>query len=181
MANKIYTKTGDKGSTSLLGGTRVSKDDWRMEATGNLDELSSVIGLIPYAAPGSEERLNYIQTILFNMMSIIGTDEEKFDITKLKDVTEDDVKILELWIDEMETELPPLKNFILPKNQAHFARTVCRRVERRMLGFKPEYLMYLNRLSDFLFVFARFLEFKIWENNGKIFGMEFKEETVSQL
>ena len=96
MSNKIYTKTGDKGSTSLLGGTRVSKDDWRIEAVGNIDELSSAIGLIPYAAPGSEERLNYIQTTLFNMMSIIGTDEEKFDITKLKDVTEYDVPLLEL-------------------------------------------------------------------------------------
>jgi len=113
MANKIYTKTGDRGSTSLLGGTRVSKDDWRMEAAGNIDELSSVIGILRMSSSKSDQLVE-IQSILFHIGAIVGTDHEKFDISKLRTITDKDVKTLEKWIDEMDKQLPPLKNFILP-------------------------------------------------------------------
>jgi len=181
MATKVYTKTGDDGVTSLLGGTRVSKDHWRMEATGNLDELSSAIGLIPSSI--HDQRLRHIQTTLFNMMAVIGTDGEKFDLGLLKDVTEEDTLVLESWIDEMDRELPQLKNFILPLGQAHFARSVCRRVERRMVGFKPEYVKYLNRLSDYLFMYARQISFVEWKRTypaGRSTEY-FEENKVSQL
>ena len=174
MSNKIYTKTGDRGSTSLLGGTRVSKDDWRLEAAGNVDELSSAIGLI------RNDNIKYdqlveIQSILFHIGAIVGTDSEKFDISKLRMIKDKDVKTLEKWIDEMDKELPPLKNFILPTGPTHFARTVARRAERRLIAFKDypaPILMYLNRLSDYLFVLARYENFK----SGNL-----DEDTISQL
>ena len=151
MANKIYTKTGDRGSTSLLGGTRVSKDDWRLEAAGNVDELSSAIGLIRNNNI-KYDQLVEIQSILFHIGAIVGTDSEKFD-----------------------KELPPLNNFILPTGLTHFARTVARRAERRLIAFKDypsPILMYLNRLSDYLFVLARYENFK----SGNL-----DEDTISQL
>jgi cob(I)alamin adenosyltransferase len=174
MANKIYTKTGDRGSTSLLGGTRISKDDWRMEATGNIDELSSVIGILRMSSSKSDQLVE-IQSILFHIGAIVGTDHEKFDISKLRTITDKDVKTLEKWIDEMDKQLPPLKNFILPTGFEHLARTVARRAERRLTYFKDypfPILVYLNRLSDYFFVLARYENF--------IKG-DFKEDTISQL
>ena len=174
MANKIYTKTGDRGSTSLLGGTRVSKDDWRLEAAGNVDELSSVIGLIRNNNI-KYDQLVEIQSILFHIGAIVGTDSEKFDTSKLRMIKDKDVKTLEKWIDEMDKELPPLNNFILPTGLTHFARTVARRAERRLIAFKDypfPILMYLNRLSDYLFVLARYENFK----SGNL-----DEDTISQL
>jgi cob(I)alamin adenosyltransferase len=180
MAKKVYTKTGDRGTTSLLGGTRVPKDHWRMEATGNLDELSSAIGVIPSCA--YDDKLKHIQTTLFNMMSVIGTDGEKFDVNLLKDVTEEDTLTIESWIDEMDKELPELKNFILPYGHVHLARSVCRRVERRMVGFKPEYVKYLNRLSDYLFVYARYVSYTEWRSSNPNASIEhYQESKVSQL
>lgn len=173
MSTKIYTKTGDQGSTSLLGGTRVSKDDWRMEAAGNIDELSSAIGLLRYNTQNDEE-LREIQIILFHIGSIIGTDPEKFDTKKLKQVTEKDVKMLEKWIDEMQKDLPELKNFILPTGPVHLCRAICRRAERRLVSFKyfpAPMLKYLNRLSDYLFVLARRTDYLESQ----------PEETISQL
>jgi len=177
MANKIYTKTGDGGSTSLLGGTRVSKDDWRMEAAGNIDELSSVIGILRMSSSKSDQLVE-IQSILFHIGAIVGTDHEKFDISKLRTITDKDVKTLEKWIDEMDKQLPPLKNFILPTGFAHLARTVARRAERRLTYFKDypfPILVYLNRLSDYFFVLARYESF-LFNTTG-----DFKEDTISQL
>lgn len=173
MKSKIYTKTGDKGSTSLLGGTRVSKDDWRLEAAGNIDELSSAIGLIRYETD-NDSQLKQIQTILFHIGAVVGTDPNKFDIKKLRKITEEDIKNLETWIDEMEKELPELKNFILPIGPIHLCRAICRRAERRLVQFKdfPTPIMkYINRLSDYLFVLARYI--------GHLDNQE--DETVSQL
>jgi len=157
MASKIYTKTGDKGSTSLLGGTRVSKNDARLEAAGNIDELSSAIGFIRYQTE-QDDQLKQIQIHLFHIGALLGTDPEQFDISKLKQITEEDVKLLEAWIDEMEVELEPLKNFILPTGIVHLSRAICRRAERRLvsLEFPNIIVKYINRLSDYLFTLARY-------------------------
>jgi cob(I)alamin adenosyltransferase len=157
MSTKIYTKTGDKGSTSLLGGTRVSKNDARLEAAGNIDELSSAIGFIRYQTE-QDDQLKQIQINLFHIGALLGTDPDQFDISKLKQITEEDVKVLESWIDEMEEDLNPLKNFILPTGIIHLPRAICRRAERRLVSLKlPEIIVkYINRLSDYLFTLARY-------------------------
>jgi cob(I)alamin adenosyltransferase len=157
MSTKIYTKTGDKGSTSLLGGTRVSKNDARLEAAGNIDELSSAIGFIRYQTE-QDDQLKQIQINLFHIGALLGTDPDQFDISKLKQITEEDVKVLEAWIDEMEEDLEPLKNFILPTGIIHLPRAICRRAERRLVSLKlPEIIVkYINRLSDYLFTLARY-------------------------
>ena len=163
MANRIYTKTGDKGSTSLLGGTRVSKNDARLEAAGNIDELSSAIGFIRYQTE-QDDQLKQIQIHLFHIGALLGTDPEQFDISKLKQITEEDVKLLEAWIDEMEVQLEPLKNFILPTGIVHLSRAICRRAERNLVKLTKDRdvsleLRYLNRLSDYLFVLGRHLNY----------------------
>jgi cob(I)alamin adenosyltransferase len=157
MSTKIYTKTGDKGSTSLLGGTRVSKNDARLEAAGNIDELSSAIGFIRYQTE-QDDQLKQIQINLFHIGALLGTDPDQFDISKLKQITEEDVKVLEAWIDEMEEDLEPLKNFILPTGIIHLPRAICRRAERRLVSLKlPEIIVkYINRLSDYLFTLSRY-------------------------
>lgn len=172
MANKIYTKKGDKGMTSLLGGTKVSKDDVRLEAAGNIDELSSAIGMIRYQTD-RDDQLQEIQIQLFHIGALIGTDPDQFDVSKLKQITEGDVKTLETWIDEMDQELEPLKNFILPVGMMHLPRTICRRAERRLVLLNlPEIITkYINRLSDYLFTLARYQDM--------IEGID--EETISQL
>lgn len=165
---KIYTRTGDKGQTGLLGGTRVAKDSLRIEAYGTVDELNSHIGLLRDQADGSlDEELIPIQEILFTLGSRLasGTEEqaEKF---KVPAVIEEHVATLEHAMDQMESELPEMRNFILPggdraSSQAHVCRTVCRRAERMVVRLAaeeavPEILVrYLNRLSDHLFVLAR--------------------------
>ena len=172
MANKIYTKKGDKGMTSLLGGTKVSKNDARLEAAGNIDELSSAIGFIRYQSE-QDDQLQHIQIQLFHIGALLGTDPDKFDTSKLKQITEDDVKLLEFWIDEMDTELPELKNFILPVGIFHLPRAICRRAERRLvhLDFPQIIIMYINRLSDYLFTLSRYQDM----TEGK------EEEIISQL
>lgn len=172
MSTKIYTKTGDKGSTSLLGGTRVSKNDARLEAAGNIDELSSAIGFIRYQTE-QDDQLKQIQVNLFHIGALLGTDPDQFDISKLKQITEEDVKVLEAWIDEMEEDLEPLKNFILPTGIIHLPRAICRRAERRLVSLKlPEIIVkYINRLSDYLFTLARYQD--------KLENIE--EEIISQL
>jgi cob(I)alamin adenosyltransferase len=173
MSNKIYTKTGDKGSTSLLGGTRVSKNHWRMEAAGNIDELSSAIGIIRYDTQNDEE-LREIQIMLFHIGALIGTDPKKFDVSRLKQVTEQDIESLEMWIDDMQEDIPELKNFILPVGPVHLCRAICRRAERSLASSKdvhPLVLMYINRLSDYLFMLARRTDYL--ENTS--------EETIHQL
>jgi len=163
---KIYTRGGDKGITSLLGGTRVPKDDHRIEAYGTLDELISWIGLLrdnEINTPTSDILLQ-IQDKLMRLASAIS--DEKDQLNTLKEITEEDVLILENEIGLMEKELPRLDSFILPggntlASYCHISRCVCRRAERRIIPLLKDAddldigLKYLNRLSDFLFVLCR--------------------------
>lgn len=162
---KIYTKTGDKGETSLFGGTRVSKDHIRIEAYGTVDELNACIGLIrDYLDADDLDLITEIQNRLFNIGSILATEKEtSFPIPELKI---EHIELLEQWMDKTDEGLPKLTNFILPGGHpsvahCHLARTVCRRSERRVISLSesaeiPDNLVkYLNRLSDFLFILAR--------------------------
>ena len=164
---KIYTKTGDDGQTSLFSGGRVGKNDIRVEAYGTVDELVSHLGLLRCEALPSEvsEQLVEIQCSLFVVGSVLADPDQRMTHDPQSWTTVE----LEKWIDAMETEVEPLTAFILPGGSraasvAHVARTVCRRAERRVLaltddrGGVPDGLpAYLNRLSDTLFVLARFL------------------------
>jgi len=165
--NKIYTKGGDKGETSLLGGTRVSKSHERVEAYGNLDELNSFIGLIrdQDINPHYRDVLGRIQEVIFISEALVARDPEK-ETRKLPEFGDDDILILEHEIDTMNDELPGLKNFILPGGHTivsycHIARTVCRRAERSLIGLRKNnpvdeiIIRFVNRLSDYLFVLAR--------------------------
>jgi cob(I)alamin adenosyltransferase len=170
MKAKIYTKTGDQGQSALVGGRRVSKDDPRLEAYGTVDELNSCVGLaVSYLSnPAMGETvaaLQKIQNELFNLGSRLACEDEKI-LTKLPTITADHIGDLEKKMDLWESELEPLKNFILPGGTPavaalHLARTICRRAERRALSLskesalEPTLLIYLNRLSDFLFTLAR--------------------------
>lgn len=167
---KIYTKTGDDGTTGLFGGKRVQKFDERVETYGEIDELNSVIGvaLTFVNSKEVENDLLIIQNKLFEIGALIATPDE--DRTKLKginDIQEDDVIKIEERIDYYDELLPGLKNFILPggtksSSFLHFARSVCRRCERKIVKFAFEegkyqnLIKYFNRLSDFLFILARF-------------------------
>lgn len=166
---KIYTKKGDKGFTQLLGGTKVPKNHIRIQAFGSVDELNSYIGLLhayTINAP-HKDLLIQVQVLLFNMGSWLAADAEgeKFPLPK---VTQADVEAVEKAIDQMQEELTPLKNFILPGGHkevamCHIARTVARRAERDVVALNenepvdPIHLVYLNRLSDYLFVLARWM------------------------
>jgi cob(I)alamin adenosyltransferase len=171
---KIYTKKGDQGSTGLIGGTRVSKGDVRIEAYGTIDELNSYIGLI--STLGIDLRyvaqLQEIQDRLFTIGSHLAADPEKSKM-QLPDLTESDIEKLEHWMDVMDETLPALTAFILPGGHpisahTHVARCICRRAERMCVtldeleGVEALVLAYLNRLSDYLFVLAR----KISHDNG---------------
>lgn len=169
MAFKIYTKTGDKGSTSLIGGVRVPKNHIRIESYGTVDELNSYLGMVRDTANDVivNEWLREIQDRLFTIGSVLATDPGKEVKMKLPDVHDTDVIWLEQKIDEMNETLPEMRSFILPGGQlaastTHVARCVCRRAERICVGMQqqeevvPEIIVrYLNRLSDFLFVLAR--------------------------
>jgi cob(I)alamin adenosyltransferase len=170
MAMKIYTKTGDKGKTSLIGGTKVSKGHLRIEAYGTVDELNSWIGLCCDLTQDEPTRttLREIQDRLFTIGSTLASDPDKDQKMKIPDLHETDVLLLEKEIDRMEEVLPAMKNFILPGGHPtisylHIARCVCRRAERCCVRLETEkdeigsvVLKYLNRLSDYLFVLARF-------------------------
>lgn len=165
---KIYTKTGDKGQTSLIGGTRVSKSDLRIEAYGTVDELNSYIGLIrdqEQVDHHTKELLKEIQDRLFTIGAILATDPEKGH-KKLPDLREEDVLLLETEMDKASEKLPVLKHFVLPGGFAassfcHLARCVCRRAERLVVGLSEVstvediVIKYLNRLSDYIFVLSR--------------------------
>lgn len=168
MDFKIYTKTGDDGTTSLVGGNRVKKSEVRLEAYGTVDELNSWIGLIA-AETGDEyvkELLAGVQNNLFVIGSRLASDEKGRKITGHLVLGPDDITILESAIDAFERELKPLSFFILPGgsvqvSHCHIARTICRRAERRIVTLASEtdveewIVKYINRLSDFLFVLAR--------------------------
>ncbi len=163
---KIYTRKGDAGTTSLIGGTQVAKFHYRIDAYGSLDELNAYVGLLRDSIEDSKIRefLFIIQHRLFTIGSILASDGK--DNMTLPEIKEDDVQYLEDEIDRLEKELPPLKNFILPGGHpvvsyCQINRTVCRRAERKTVQLNenervnPLIITYLNRLSDYFFVLAR--------------------------
>tara|TARA_R110002051_G_scaffold325740_1_gene430690 strand:- start:3541 stop:4113 length:573 start_codon:yes stop_codon:yes gene_type:complete len=171
---KIYTKTGDKGTTALFGGTRVAKHHIRIESYGTIDELNSWIGLIrdQKIQQHSKDILIQVQDKLFIIGAVLATDPEKailkngkerLNITKISDA---DIALLETEMDAMEAQLSPMTHFLLPGGHTtvsycHIARTVCRRAERiashlnELEPFEANVLSYINRLSDYLFVLSR--------------------------
>ncbi|WP_306551777.1 cob(I)yrinic acid a,c-diamide adenosyltransferase [Daejeonella sp.] len=164
---KIYTKTGDEGLTSLIGGTRVPKYDLRIESYGTVDELNSYIGMIRDHDIHTDQKdtLKEIQDRLFTIGAALASDPEKSKM-KIPDLHLSDITFLENQIDEMNVVLPELKHFILPGGSpvvsfCHVSRCVCRRAERIIVHLKEEsfvdekVIVYLNRLSDYLFVLAR--------------------------
>ena len=179
---KIYTGGGDKGKTSLFSGERVPKNHERVDAYGDIDELSSLLGalaaLIPEQGQEIVEEIHQIQSDLLSAGAILATTPDSSSFDSLTKIGLDKSKILEKSMDRMDAELPRLKTFILPGGHissawAHIARTVCRRAERRMIGLfqqsdadndssvsipehVQELLVYINRLSDYLFVTARY-------------------------
>lgn len=169
MAFKIYTKTGDLGNTSLLGGTKVLKSDLRIEAYGTVDELNSYLGLCRDLITGESEKsvIKEIQDRLFTMGSALACDPEKETKMKIPDLGENDITFLEKEIDRMDEVLPEMRSFILPGghptvSHLHIARCICRRAERCCVRLhveselEPVIIKYLNRLSDYLFMLARF-------------------------
>ncbi|MFX0056452.1 MAG: cob(I)yrinic acid a,c-diamide adenosyltransferase [Candidatus Hermodarchaeota archaeon] len=176
MSKHIYTGKGDKGETGLLSGERVGKDNPRVEAYGTVDELITVLGIakshLDIASDPIAKYTHHIQQTLFYVAAELATNPENVDpasdIRTLKRVSEDDVTQLENIADELTDELPPLSNFVIPGGTPasaflHQARTVCRRAERRVITFSRiqkvnrELIRYLNRLSDLLFVMARYV------------------------
>ena len=171
MAMKIYTKTGDSGKTSLIGGTKVLKSDPRIDAYGTVDELNSHIGLVSdYCTDDqSKNTLKEIQDRLFTIGSELACDPQKETKMRLPDLYESDIELLEKEMDKMDAQLPAMKNFILPGGMPavsfmHIARCVCRRAERCCVNLRensgsvdPLIIKYLNRLSDYLFMLARYI------------------------
>ena len=176
----IYTKTGDHGTTSLVGGSRVNKDDLRVEAYGTVDELNSHIGLLAELMKsmkgGYYDELKAVQHNLFTLQTLLATEDEAI-YARLPQLDEEEVELLERQIDTLTDLLPKLQNFVIAGGnlagaQCHVARTVCRRAERRVVTLTHEtiqqsgnqtiqqstdvILRYLNRLSDYLFVLARY-------------------------
>lgn len=170
MALKIYTKTGDAGKTSLIGGTKVPKSHIRIESYGTVDELNSYIGMVgDYLADSSSKvTLKEIQDRLFTIGASLACDPDKESLMKIPDLKESDVLLLENEIDKMNDVLPVMRHFILPGGHiavstTHVARCVCRRAERICVSMQQEEIFvepivikYLNRLSDYLFVLARY-------------------------
>ncbi len=163
---KIYTKTGDAGETSLIGGERVRKDHRRIEAYGTVDELNSHLGVVRATWPQGaiDAQLNEVQCDLFEIGAFLATHAPN---EKFHGAPEEHIEALEREIDRMDAELAPLKNFVLPGGSApaatlHVARTVCRRAEREVVALgepgddMSRAIRYLNRLSDYLFVAARY-------------------------
>lgn len=176
--NKIYTKTGDKGETSLVSGARAMKNDFRIETYGEVDELNSVIGLVIASLKEKANEilssevllLEKIQSSLFDLGSNLACEKENRLKYKLPSLEPEDVKELESRIDLYQKDLRALKNFILPGGSlpasfSHLARTVCRRVERKLVALEREFgeelpdlsIEFINRLSDYFFSLARFI------------------------
>ena len=170
MSFKIYTKTGDLGKTSLIGGTKVSKSNIRIESYGSVDELNSQIGFLSDVIKDEKSILNLreIQDRLFTIGSTLACDPDKETKMKIPDLHEEDITFLENEMDKMNEVLPEMRSFLLPGghisvSSAHIARCVCRRAERICVKMKEEDLeiapiiiKYLNRLSDYLFTISRF-------------------------
>ncbi len=183
---KVYTRGGDMGKTSLVGGQRVSKASVRLEAYGTVDELSSHLGLLAALLPEGHEKdmTERMQNVLFNVCTNLATDQETTPLYPSAHLPEGETELLEQEVDTIMKELPECQGFILPggtqaASQAHVCRTVCRRAERRIVALSevavvsPEVQQYVNRLSDYLFVLAKKLNFlagrseKIWQNACK--------------
>ncbi len=168
---KIYTKTGDDGTTSLFGGKRVGKDDLRIDTYGTVDELNSFIGVLHSSIAQQETKLFLlnVQSRLFTVGSNLASDPDKEMITP--DLTEIDILVIESEIDRMDNFLAPLTQFIMPSgsasiSNAHVCRTVCRRAERLTIALSRTsvvellIIQYINRLSDYFFVLARYLAYE---------------------
>lgn len=179
---KIYTKTGDKGQTALYGGTRVSKASTRVESYGTIDELNAFIGLAK-SEISDEKLMNQLKKIQFDLFTVgseAATPADKLFLANGKArlplvISENEIEELEHWMDELDAELEPLQYFILPgggktATAFHVARTVCRRAERALVFLneseevRPELIKYLNRLSDYLFIVARYVSKLTREN-----------------
>lgn len=162
----VYTKTGDKGETSLANGKRISKTDARIEAYGTVDELNSWIGLLraemnndKLCSVTTNDNLKWLQNKLFNLGAELSCAPGEW-------ITEEDVHRLEQWIDDMQSQLPPQRAFLLPSGseivaKCHVCRTICRRAERKMIAIEASdiSLRWINRLSDYLFVLSRYMNF----------------------
>ena len=186
MKSKVYTLTGDKGTTSLVGGQRVDKDNMRVEAYGTVDELNSHIGLLASLLRGNCDEatastLFKVQNRLFNLGAYLATETDDA-ASPVYGLSDDDIKGIEARIDEMDATLPPMRSFILPGGchsaaQADVGRTVARRAERRVITLahnapvNPLALQYLNRLSDFFFILSRYINVQndfseiFWDKN----------------
>lgn len=172
MKSNIYTRTGDEGTTSLVGGERASKDCSRIEAYGDIDELSSALGLLAADARCVEEirdQIGMLQNVMFEVGAYLATPVKEGEEKKLEGM-EDDTRRLEGWIDSLDERLPALTSFVLPGGseaaaRCHLARTICRRAERHIIALQrnsfvdPRVVAFVNRLSDYLFVAARYLNF----------------------
>lgn len=183
---RVYTKTGDKGTTSLVGGVRIKKSDIRLEAYGTVDELSAHLGLLAAMMTGDDNRptIIRIQNNLFNVCTHLATDQSQTPLYPSAHLAEGETAFLEQEVDRLMALLPERQGFILPGGtqaaaQAHVARTVCRRAERRIAALAEaatvgeEIQQYVNRLSDYLFVLAKIINFNsgqdeiIWQNACK--------------
>lgn len=168
---KIYTKTGDAGKTGLIGGTRVSKSDMRLDAYGTVDELNAFLGYLISLLTEEDmvNELQHIQHKLFAVGSYLATDSSKTAIKKASIISEEEIKKIETSIDSLDKALPPLKQFILPGGSTaaascHICRAVSRRAERKIIKMadegieiSDEIMRYMNRLSDYFFVLSRYL------------------------
>lgn len=183
---KVYTRGGDMGKTSLVGGQRVSKASERLEAYGTVDELSSHLGLLASMLPDGDDKtlIIRIQNCLFNVCTNLATDQEQTALSPSAYLPEGEIELVEQKIDEIMKLLPEKQGFVLPGGikeaaQAHVCRTVCRRAERRIVALSevaeitPSVLQYVNRLSDYLFVLAKKINFNanhseiVWQNVGR--------------
>ena len=173
MKSALYTRTGDAGTTSLVGGERVKKNSVRLEAYGTLDEFSSFLGCV-LSDPGCDSEIKgqllEIQNMLFNLGGYLASEVEEGTQPPAWGLTDDSISRIEGWVDALDEQTPKVNAFVLPGGcmlaaKAHVCRTVCRRAERRILDLAdsayvdPRLLTYFNRLSDYLFILARYFNF----------------------
>ena len=180
---KVYTRTGDQGETSLVGGVRIKKSNIRLEAYGTVDELSAHLGMLVAMMKNGEERefVIRVQNNLFNVCTHLATDQSQTPLYPSAHLADGEIAALEQRIDNLMKHLPERQGFVLPGGvpaacQAHICRTVCRRAERRIAALAeeaqiaPEMQQFVNRLSDYLFVLAKIINFNegkseiVWQN-----------------
>ena len=180
---KVYTRTGDQGETSLVGGVRIKKSSIRLEAYGTVDELSAHLGMLVSMMKQGEERdfIIRVQNNLFNVCTHLATDQSQTPLYPSAHLADGEIESVEQRIDSLMRQLPERQGFVLPGGvpaacQAHICRTVCRRAERRIAALSeeakiaPEMQQYINRLSDYLFVLAKIINFNegkseiVWQN-----------------